>query len=433
MENTKLLFLTKWIAAGVLSVLSMNAVAMDETIELYLTNIEKACPKQWENPSVALPAVSAGIDGNTLFFDANDKLEFSVFYKANHQVSSDAGVREMTPDEIAEALSNSRAIAAECNSYRKDFFTLLITTNDADESTALAAATGVAKALDFISSEWRAGDMRMTGRESPDAGWLFPVGQTIGAAGSIATDADDKYKFLFEIAKKWAPNTGDEVWGAAGDGGVVKLPDMRGRAIYGAINMGGEQPDNLTLEFGNKLGLTFGDESTSIEIENLPAHNHANTPRGAHGHTSNNSGGHKHTVNQVAAHKHQDGKAGVHSHTVAQGGSHSHKLLTSAHTGSSGGGSGYYIEGKIRPNYQNTITRSVQSSPTHAHALSSHNGHTHSPGYGGAHMPTMLNAGTHNHVINPVGDHNHENAVVGNGDAVKTVSPGIVMNVEIKY
>lgn len=435
MENTKSNSLKKWLIVAALSTISADSLAMDATFQALVEDIGKACPQQWEDPAVALPTVAPEVDGNSFFQDAADIQSFSTFYKINHRVTSDSVVDEVSDAEMAAVLANSRAVAFECNSYRKSFFETLLSTNSADEGTALAAATGVAEALNFISSDWLPGDMRVTGRKIPDSGWLFPTGQTIGASGSDANLADNKYQQLFEVAKFWAPNDGaTKTWGSSGLEGVVVLPDLRGRSIYAADNMGGASKGVVTATAADKLGGTFGLEGHSVGITNLPSHNHANSDAGGHGHAASNGGKHKHTMNAVGNHGHLNRAAGNHGHTMGVAGNHGHKLRSSVHTGSGAGRSDWpYFEGRARPNYQSVIQSSVEAAGNHSHSLGAAGNHSHTNSVGGAHTPTMRDSAEHAHNINAVSNHSHGSSLVGGGVDLPTISPGVAMNVEIKY
>jgi len=424
---------------------SGSASAMDEFFIELDEGIKKGCPVVWEDVAVPLDLT---IPLGSLF--SNELIEiggeqktdaewFREFYRTNNTVTNpdtNAIVSSVSDTDIEAVMANKKFISLECNSHRLTFLTQLLATNTSDSETALRAATGVADAIDFSSRNWRVGDVRVTGRAVPEEGWLFPTGQTIGAAGSQAQLSDDQYQDLFELAKNWAPNIDSadapKVWGASGSKGVVVLPDMRGRAVFAADNMSGVATGQVPE--ANKIGAVFGDDERTITTAELPSHNHSVGTGGGHAHAAANGGQHKHTMNAVGNHSHTTRNAGQHGHSMGVAGNHGHSLRTSTHTGSGGARSDLpYFEGRARPNYQNNIPSSVQKAGNHSHSLSQSGNHSHTVNAGGAHTPTMQNSAQHTHAISATAGHSHSSATVGGGEALKTVSPGITMNVEIKY
>jgi microcystin-dependent protein len=195
---------------------------------------------------------------------------------------------------------------------------------------------------------------------------VFLIGQTIGKTSGDLTGED--YNELFELAKNWTPNLGNEDWNA---GHLVTLPDMRGRALVAADNMGGTSANRIAESSANKVGDTFGIEARALTSSQLPTHTH----------TLSGNGSHKHTI-------HQD--------------THTHKIRSSAYQGSGAPQSTYpYFEGRARPNYQNTIQSSVLSD-SHNHGMSN-TGHTHTIEEAGSSAPVTM------------------------------TQPSIVFNVEMKY
>lgn len=118
------------------------------------------------------------------------------------------------------------------------------------------------------------GDMKPSLRTTNHSGWLIMDGKTLGNDASGADYVGDVYEDLFEFVKDAAPNTGAEVWA---DGDTVVIPDMRGRTAVGADNMGGVSANVLTNAFTpdrNVLGALFGEQTHTLDINEMPAHHH---------------------------------------------------------------------------------------------------------------------------------------------------------------
>ena len=56
--------------------------------------------------------------------------------------------------------------------------------------------------------------------------------------------------------------------------GLFRVPDLRGRTPLGADNMGGTSANTVTAEYADTVGLFGGEESKTINVENLPEHEH---------------------------------------------------------------------------------------------------------------------------------------------------------------
>jgi len=434
MEKVKNVSLVSISTAVLLGLNSAAVSAMGPTFDELMQYVKDGCPTLWEDPATPLPSDINAVNTTTLFADdGQDKQSFETLYRStNEVVDRDTGaiLDPVTTEEMLATFASAKAIAFECNAHRKNLFVKMLSTNETDAQSALDAAIGVANAVDFTSRQWRVGDIRVTGRAVADDGWLFPTGQTIGAVNSGADLADDMYEQLFERAKAWHPNTGSEVWGT----NTVTLPDMRGRAVYGADNLGGASRDTLVHANADKIGGYFGRERNAITVANLPTHNHAVGLGGTHGHTANSGGVHKHTNTAIGNHGHTLSTTGNHSHPVGIAGQHGHALKTSVFTGSSTGRSDYpYFEGKARPNYQNSIPSSIQQAGNHAHSITAAGNHKHVAAAAGTHNHAMANSAAHAHTVSAVGNHSHASANVGSSAALDTMSPGITFNVEIKY
>ena len=92
--------------------------------------------------------------------------------------------------------------------------------------------------------------------------WLLCYGQEI-------LQAD--YPELFEIIGFTYKQTG-----LLSDNGVAKfaLPDMRGRTVMGLDDMGGTAASRITGLQGSELGNSGGQETVTIQQNNLPDHEH---------------------------------------------------------------------------------------------------------------------------------------------------------------
>ena len=320
----------------------------------------QGCPVAWEDLAVA---INSSLPAGDLWAnDAADRSAFVAIYAAQNPDFSAAQVE-------ADA-DNLTIVAAECASFRLAVLEELLaqTSLDIDAATTEAGNSGL---IQLSNDGFLTGDVRMTGRPTAAAGWVFLVGQSIGGDASGADLKGVEYEDLFELAKTWAPNAGTENF-AAGDS--VVLPDMRGRGVYGADNMGGTAANTLTAAGSGVVGSNVGQESQTLSVDQLPSHTH--TMQGA----------------------------GSHNHTLTSAGSHQHKLRTSIWEGSGVGQTQYhYFRGRARPDYHNTIQQNA-----------------------------VRPAGNHTHGMNDAGSHQHTIDATGGGQPVTTVSPGLIFNVEMK-
>jgi len=315
--------------------------------------MERACPAIWED-------LGADMDTSSLNGDvwasgaagAADKAEFKALMQ---EVSGDT----YTDDQIETSASDLATVATECASHRVALLDALISKTPRDVLLAMDAVNrGMNKTIEYLDGGWAVGDVRITGRMVPQDGWVFLVGQTV-------------YNELFELAKKWAPNTGNENWDA---GDLVTLPDMRGRTLVAADNMGGSSKNLNTHVEADKIGGMFGTQRKTLTQAHLPKHSH----------TMNTNGSHTHPVTPV--------------------GNHAHNQKASAYSGTSNWGTHEYggqVQGRTRA--ENTITKSIQENGGHKHGMS--------------------NAGNHVHVVNEA----------GSGESFTIVQPSITFNVEMKY
>lgn len=333
--------------------------------------MQRACPAVWEDlgANMDTSSLNAVIWAEGAAAQA-DKAEFVALLQ---EIMSDS------PAEEIEAMADDVAtVATECASHRVALLDALISKTPRDVLLAMDAVNrGLNKSIEYLDGGWSTGDVRVTGRLAPQDGWVFLVGQTIGGADSTADLVGDKYNELFELAKNWAPNAGTEDWAA---GHLVTLPDMRGRALFAADNMGGQSANNVTKNEADKIGGAFGDDTLVLTSSQLPTHKHTMNAAGGHGHSMGYSGDHKHSSKQA---------------------------LYGAGNYGWGTFSDKWPTGGIRPTTDGgnsaTLTNAIFPAGNHSHSLSSAGNHTH----------TMNNTGS--------------------SAVVDKLPPAIVFNIEMKY
>ena len=105
-----------------------------------------------------------------------------------------------------------------------------------------------------------------------------PIGTVLpyaGAAGSIPTNfllCDGREVSRFTFAGLF--NIIGIAYGSPTNGNVFKLPDMRGRAVMGLDNMGGQPKGLISALAGSTLGGKFGSEDHALAVAELPVHTH---------------------------------------------------------------------------------------------------------------------------------------------------------------
>jgi microcystin-dependent protein len=139
---------------------------------------------------------------------------------------------------------------------------------------------------------------------------IFPYSGTAAPTGFLFCDGSSygtaTYPTLF--------NTIGYTYG--GSGTAFSIPDLRGRAVAGKDNMGGNGTANrLTTAgagiAGTALGVAGGSETHSLGTAQLPAHAHTAS-------STNTSINHSHTMNAVGNHYHSGATntAGAHNHSA---------------------------------------------------------------------------------------------------------------------
>jgi len=102
-----------------------------------------------------------------------------------------------------------------------------------------------------------------SGSFMPYAGASAPTGYLLcdGAAISRST-----YSALFALV--------GTTYGSGDGSSTFNIPDLRGRVIAGQDNMGGSSANTLTNAQADQLGGTLGEETHTLSIAEMPAHNH---------------------------------------------------------------------------------------------------------------------------------------------------------------
>ncbi len=312
-------------AIGVVSALLLNVVftathasePLTESVEELVQKVEVACPKIWEDLG---QEIDASLQGS--LWDANDPAD-QVAYLGFLENQNGA------PADPVAAPADTATIVANCTAARTALLSKFYSKLPQDVVAAMSS-------LDYepgdVFDGFEVGDLRHTGRKTAAKGWVFLEGQTIGNTNSSAQLAGREYQALFELAKGWAPNTGNEVWQT---GDSVKLPNMSGRTLVGGSS--------------SNIGTTFGRATMVMTPAQLPTHSHTM------------------------------GAAGNHNHAVGNN-THSHAIRTSAHKGAAGRPAGwdYFGEARPRPGYQHTyVANKTIVAATHNHNLSVAGNHAH--------------------------------------------------------
>src|SRR3546814_14396288 len=135
-------------------------------------------------------------------------------------------------------------------------------------------------------------------------GVVFPVAGDEAPPGFLLCDGElhdaADYPALFAVTGTKFNLVGDP-------DGKFRVPDLRGRVIAGADNMGGSVAGRLTTSGsgvnGGVLGAAGGAESHTLAEAEMPEHGHAGSAAsgGAHTHSgsASSAGAHPHTVNAL--------------------------------------------------------------------------------------------------------------------------------------
>lgn len=221
---------------------------------------------------------------------------------------------------------------------------------------ASTAATGAAQ------TQWSTGDIKPALASGVKDGWVRANGRTIGNAASGAQEAQgETCRALY--CRLWAENEHLVVAGGRGPSGdydfeagkTLELPDFRGRALFGADNMGASAAARLSTGYGvahpDVVGSTFGASTVALTVGNLAPHHHTGATDAAPDHSHAGS-----TANVNGAHY------------------HSTPLATYAADVSAASGTGATARGSL-----NTVTDTTQGSGEHGHALTidPDGGHAH--------------------------------------------------------
>ncbi|MFK5600265.1 tail fiber protein [Methylobacterium sp. HMF5984] len=196
-------------------------------------------------------------------------------------------------------------------------------------------------------------------------------------------------------------------WGAGDGATTFNVPNLRGRALFGADPSGGVLSGVGGV--GAAVGSYGGVEAVTLSAAQLASHTHTGSVAAAGGHdhggATASAGTHSHGGNT--------GAAGTHTHsasTDAQG-SHAHSGTTDS-AGDHAHQEGYVISvagsgstNRVVTDLSPTGTRNGTgvSDPAGAHT------HTYTTNIGGlhAHAITVNGVGDHAHIIGPDGNHVH--------------------------
>lgn len=153
-----------------------------------------------------------------------------------------------------------------------------------------------------ISSSIPTGAMVDTFATTPDSGWIFLDGRTIGSGASSATnranaDTESLFTLIWNaLADAQAPVSSGRGASAAADFAANKtltLPDARGRVMVGRDDMSGSAANRITAAGsgidGTVLGNSGGAQTHTLVTGELPAHTHTISQSSGSGTSSSNA------------------------------------------------------------------------------------------------------------------------------------------------
>ncbi|MCJ2112974.1 tail fiber protein [Methylobacterium sp. E-025] len=259
------------------------------------------------------------------------------------------------------------------------------------------------------------------------AGWLSCDGRAVSRTAYAA--------LLTAIGTAWG----------TGDGSTnFNIPDLRGRALFGADAGVGRITGAGGL--GGAVGSTGGVEAVALTADQNGLHTHGGSTGSAGGHDHGGSvvaaGQHSHGGATAAAGNHTHGAstttAGSHAHsgTTNTAGNHGHAVTYSI--GTAGSGTTNRVVTDLQPNGANNAGGAVSAAGDHTHDFATAAAGDHSHGVTvagvGDHAHGINADGQHAHTINAVGDHVHglSIAAAGSGAAHPNMPPGAVVVWAIK-
>ena len=291
----------------------------------------------------------------------------------------------------------------------------------------------------------------------PSEGAYFVTSPAIERPGRIVAQADAA------MEPGWLPCDGRAVsratysalfavigttWGNGDGTTTFNIPDLRGRAMFGADNLGGTAANVLTGTGGaaginGALGSSGGAQSVTLTTAQMPSHSHpGNTNEaGAHDHGGNtgNGGAHDHggASGNAGSHAHTGATNGGgghgHSGSAANAGEHSHNVKSSAAILAGGNDiSATIVVGAAGRN------GSTDSGGTHTHVVTVDAVGDHQHGFTtsnvGDHAHSIAGAPAHAHSISAAPTHSHTltTADAGSGDAHANMPPGADVAFAIK-